>query len=183
MITLYKFMITSPDGMLHPRCNENIWGAVWFSTPEEAIQGFQNLVEECLAERDSIVKVVPREFVVSEHAARGTTVILDEEHGLATWIWDSGLSHGELVKYWSDLLSVDHLYLRLKLLPGMITCVLPTGSHGLVLSKDGNSVIRCGGGVWTSHLWKDNDSWLQDDKGTRIHHRGFQENGHLYKRM
>lgn len=183
MITLYRFMVTNPDGRLHHRCDENIWHVQWFSTPDEAIQGLENLFERCLAERDSTVEIVGRDFAVSELDPHGTTVILDEEHGVATWLWASGLAPEDLVKYWSDLPSVDHLYLDLKRLPGVISRVLPTGSHGVVLSKDGNSVIRCGGGTWASHLWRDNDSWLQDDKGNRIHHRGFQENGHLGKRM
>lgn len=181
MITLYRLVITDPDGRLHPRCDEKVWNVRWFSTLDDATQEFERMVEECITERDSTVEVVSREFSASEHAPCGTTVILDEEHGVATWIWDSGLTPEELVKYWSALLSVDHLYINLKRLPGTIVRVLPTRSRGIVLSKEGKAAIMCGEGAWASHLWRDNDSWLQDAGGKRIHHKGFHENGHLYK--
>jgi hypothetical protein len=181
MITLYRLVITDPDGRLHPRCDEKIWNVQWFSTLDDATQEFERMVEECITERDSTVEVVSREFSASEHAPCGTTVILDEEHGVATWIWDSGLTPEELVKYWSALLSVDHLYINLKRLPGTIVRALPTRSRGIVLSKEGKAAIMCGEGAWASHLWRDNDSWLQDAEGNRIRHKGFQENGHLYE--
>lgn len=183
MVTMYRLIITNPDGTIHPRSDENIWSVQWYFTPREAMQEFERMVEEFLAERDSTVEVVSREFTACEHDSRGTTVVLDEEHGVATWLWDSGLTPEDLKKYWSALSSIDHLFLDLKRLPGTIQRVKPTGSRGVVLSKDGESVIRCGDEAWASHIWRDNDSWLQDAEGNRIHHRGFQEGGHLYKRM
>ncbi len=176
-MTLYYLDIRNPDGTLHPSCDETLWNTKWFATHEEAEAEFRGMVEEFLVKPGSTFSVLSREFPVTDHNPLngGVAVVLNEEHGIATWIWDSGLTKDQLKTYWSTLNSVDHLYLDLKRLPGTITRVMPTRSRGLVLSKSGGSVIRCGEQSWEAHIWRDRDSWVRDDSGVMIYHRGFHE--------
>jgi hypothetical protein len=86
------------------------------------------------------------------------SVLLDEEYGYRTWLWETGMTGEQLLDWWMRQTTMnDHFFDPSRSMPGKLKEVTPREPQK---------------GEWTGHIHMDDDSFLTSPDGRNHTHAG-----------
>lgn len=125
------------------------------------------------------------------------TVWLEEEYGYRYWRWDTGMSHEDLVLWWSSMGTIRPYFFSPNGLPGSLTELdsdewdegtrdmpetVPADFNPEEFVPEDPEWARANArwlcatpktGIYKAHIHEDEDSCLKLPDNTFVHHKGF----------